>query len=63
MINTTIVHIDGQDDIHMPGMDLTLEQAAVSLDAAFKTQSMEKRSTEVDGVRHLYFNRRTGTKG
>jgi hypothetical protein len=44
-------------------MDLTKEDAARQFDQAFQTASMDVRDDVVDGVRHIYFTRRTGTKG
>jgi len=61
--NSTVVHIPGRDPRTLDGMDLSKEDAARQFDSAFQTASMDAREEEVDGVRHIYFTRRTGTKG
>jgi hypothetical protein len=62
-ITSTVVHIPGRDARTLDGLVLTKEEAARNFDAAFQTASMDVRDEEVDGVRHIYFTRRTGTKG
>lgn len=62
-IRSTVVHIPGRDARTLDGMDLSKEDAARQFDSAFQTASMDVRDEEVDGVRHIYFTRRTGTKG
>lgn len=62
-ITSTVVHIPGRDARTFEGMNLTAEQAAQQFDQAFQTASMEVSSEEIDGVRHIRFSRRTGTKG
>lgn len=62
-ITSTVVHIPGRDARTLEGMNLTAEQAAQQFDSAFQTASMEVSSEDVDGVRHIRFSRRTGTKG
>lgn len=62
-IRSTVVHIPGKDPRTLDGMDLSKEDAARQFDAAFNTASMNVRDEAVDGVRHIYFERRTGTKG
>lgn len=62
-VTSTVVHIPGRDATTLTGMDLSLENAARQFDAAFQTSAMDKREDIVDGVRHIYFTRRTGTKG
>lgn len=62
-IRSTVVHIPGRDARTLDGMDLSKEDAARQFDSAFQTASMDVREEAIDGVRHLYFTRRTGTKG
>jgi hypothetical protein len=62
-ITSTVVHIPGRDARTLDGMDLSKEDAARQFDSAFQTSSMDVRDETIDGVRHIYFSRRTGTKG
>ncbi len=62
-IRSTVVHIPGRDARTLDGMDLSKEDAARQFDSAFQTASMDSRDETIDGVRHIYFTRRTGTKG
>lgn len=60
---STVVHIPGRDARVLDGIDMSAEDATRQFDSAFQTASMDVRQEEVDGVRHIYFTRRTGTKG
>ena len=62
-ITSTVVHIPGRDARTIDGIQMTMDDAARMFDAAFQTTSMDKREETIDGVRHIYFTRRTGTKG
>lgn len=62
-IRSTVVHIPGRDARTLDGLVLTKEEAARQFDQAFQTASMDVRDEEIDSVRHIYFTRRTGTKG
>lgn len=62
-IRSTVVHIPGRDARTLEGMDISKEDAARQFDSAFQTASMDVREETIDSVRHIYFTRRTGTKG
>lgn len=62
-IRSTVVHIPGRDPRTLDGMDLSKEDAARQFDSAFQTAGMDVRDETIDGVRHIHFSRRTGTKG
>jgi hypothetical protein len=62
-IRSTVVHIPGRDARTLDGIIMTKEEAARQFDSAFQTASMNSREEVIDGVRHIYFERRTGTKG
>lgn len=62
-VNSTVVHIPGRDPRTLDGMDLSKEDAARQFDSAFQTAAMDAREEVIDNVRHVYFTRRTGTKG
>jgi hypothetical protein len=62
-VTSTVIHIPGREATTLTGMDVKLEDATRQFDAAFQTSTMDKREDIVDGVRHIYFSRRTGTKG
>lgn len=62
-IRSTVVHIPGRDPRTLDGMDLSKEEAARNFDSAFQTAGMDVRDETIDGVRHIHFTRRTGTKG
>ena len=62
-ITSTVVHIPGRDARTLDNMDISIEDATRMFDSAFQTSTMESREDLIDGVRHIYFTRRTGTKG
>lgn len=62
-IRATVVYIPGRDARTLDNLDMSKEEAARNFDSAFQTSSMDVRDEIVDGVRHIYFTRRTGTKG
>lgn len=62
-VTATVVHIPGRDARTLDGVQMTVEEATRQFDSAFQTSSMDSREEVVDGVRHIYFTRRTGTKG
>ena len=62
-IRSTVIYIPGRDARTIDGIDMTKEDAARQFDSAFQTASMDVRDEVVDGVRHIHFTRRTGTKG
>ena len=62
-VTTTVVHIPGRDPRTLDNIDMSVEDATRQFDSAFQTSSMESREEVIDGVRHIYFTRRTGTKG
>lgn len=62
-VRATVVHIPGRDARTLDNLDMSKEEAARNFDSAFQTAGMDVRDEMVDGVRHIYFTRRTGTKG
>ncbi len=62
-IRATVVHIPGRDTRTLENIDMSVEDATRQFDSAFQTSTMDSSEDIVDGVRHIYFTRRTGTKG
>ena len=62
-IRATVVHIPGRDARTLDNLDMSVQDATRQFDSAFQTSSMDSREEVIDGVRHIYFSRRTGIKG
>jgi len=62
-IRATVVHIPGREARTLENIDMSVQDATRQFDSAFATSTMTSREETIDGVRHIYFERRTGTKG